>query len=553
MTGSTVSRRRFLAGTSVGAAGVLGLALTACGDDDAPPFSNAAPRSPTSGAPRRGGTLRAVGGPVGSALDVQRAKTMPESLLWQWTSNFLMRLSAASPFLPEPDLALAQPEIPADGLLLTFRLRPDATWQDRQPVGGRPVTADDVKASFDRLKALAQKSPRSGNYSNVESVIALDPTTVQFKLKSPQADLLSIMADQYDVIIPKEVAARGDEAVKSAEDVIGSGPYELAFFDPGRRVQVRRRADSFWRPNTAWLDGWELVTLLDEGQKANALFSGQADLADVPAVIARIFDRDTNFQVLRATTTARECLFINHAAGPLKDARVRQAIWRAIDRRDLYGAAFEGAGIPGGPVTPAGVAWALPDAELQRLPGFGDRATELAEAKKLLAAAGFPNGFDEKVITVDAMKLPMVAEAVSADLAEAGIRLQTEVVGSDLPVLQERLRKGEFTLAATTVLAGIYPDAQLYLYHHSKNGAANYGRYASTDLDAKLDRQRGMYNVAERMPLVQDIQRSIVNNPGPIWLGSRVQATVASSRVRNVVTAPFAAGYDTAENAWLRQ
>jgi peptide/nickel transport system substrate-binding protein len=548
-----LGRRGFLAGAGLSALGASGLLLTSCGGDDEEPRPVGAPASePDPLQPRRGGILRTAGGPVGTVLDIHRAKAIPESLVWQWAGNFLMRYSASAPYLVEPDLAKSQPEIPGDGTLLVFRLRPEAKWQDRPPVGARPVTAEDVKASFERIKALAQKSPRSGNYNNVDSITAVDAATLQFKLKQPQADLLAIMADQYDLVIPKEVAARGDEAITGPADVIGSGPYELTAFDPGRRAQMRRRTDGHWKPNTAWLDGWDFLSATDDGQRANALFGGQADVAEVPPVLARVFEQDPAYQVLRATTPARECLLINHLSGPAKDPRVRMAISRAIDRRQVYGTVFEGAGVPGGPMTPAAAAWALPESELRQLPGFGDRATELTEAKKLLTAAGYPNGFEDKVITVDAMKMPFVTDVIVANLAEVGIRLKTEVVGSDFAALQERAKKGDFTFAATVLLAGMYPDAQLYLYHHSRNGAANFGKYANADVDAKLDKQRTIYRYEERLPIVQEIQRAIISNPGPAWIGSRVLATATTARVRNMVATPFVAGYDTAENAWLR-
>jgi peptide/nickel transport system substrate-binding protein len=485
-------------------------------------------------------------------LDIQRAKTIPEALVWQWAGNFLLRFSAASPFLVEPDLAVALPEIPGDGTLLVFRLRPDARWQDRAPAGGRPVTAEDVKASFDRIKALGKKSPRAGNYNNVESIAAPDPMTVQFKLKQPQADLLSVMADQYDVVIPREIAARGDDAITSPSDVVGSGPYELTGFEPGQRAQLRRRADGYWKPNTAWLEGWDLLSVADEGQRANALYGGLADVAELPPALARIFEQDPAFEVLKATTPARECLLMNNASAPYKDPRVRLALNRAIDRRQVYAAVFEGAGVPGGPMTPAAAAWALPESELRQLPGFGDRATELAEAKKLLTAAGYPNGFEDRVITVDSVKMLPVAESLAASAAEAGIRLKTEVVGSEITVLQDRARNGDYTLAAMAVLAGMYPDAQLYLYHHSRNGAANYCKYASAELDAMLDRQRAVYRFEDRLPLVREIQKYIIKNPGPAWIGSRISLTATSVAVRNMVMAPMQAGYDTAENTWLR-
>ena len=559
------SRRSLLAGSSVAAAGVAGLALVGCGGGDSSKSSatpganqgNLTPIAPTQTTekPVAGGVLRQAGGPIGSVLDIHQTNTPYESAgVWHWAGNFLMRFSAQSPNLPEPDLAAAQPEIPGDCTLLTFKLRPEAKWQNLAPVNGRQVTAEDVKATFERIKSLGAKSPRSGNYVNVESITAVDKTTVQFKLKAPQADLLSAMSDQYDLIIPKEIADRGVDAIKGINDVIGSGPYQLTTFEAGQRIVMSKRKDGYWKPNTAWLDGWDLVNMVDTQQLSNALKANQVDVVGLPVDLAKSYDGDKNYTITRAPNPTRECVLINHNKDRYKDARVRQAIWRAINRKQVYDTVFGGAGIPSGPMTPAASAWLLPDAELAKMPGFGDRATELKEAKALLSAAGLADGFEDTILTATAYNTNLVNDVVVSNLAEIGIKLKTENVGTDFIAMFTREVKRDYNLCTTLFLSGPYPDAQLFIYHHTgAGGSRNYADYGSAELDAMLDKQRGVYDTKARLPLVQDIQRYIINNPGPAWVGSRIDYTVANARVRNRVATPFLAGYPTAENVWLKQ
>lgn len=545
---SRLSRRRLLGAGAVASAGLMGAALADCGGGETKKSPGGSPQ-PATATPRRGGVLRALGGPVGAILDVNRAKTAAELLLWQWTGNTLVRFGAVPPYLVQADLAEALPEA-LDGATVIFKLRKEATWQNRPPVNGRAVVASDVKVSFDRIRALGAQSPRGGNYQNIDSVTAIDDQTVQFKLKTPQADFLNILADQGDSILPAETVAKGNNAITQTQDVIGSGPYELSAFEAGRRVAVTRRSDGYWKPDTAWLDGWSLLSATDEGQKANTLFAGAADWADVSTSVGRIFDTSAGFQVSRATNPARECIVVNHTSGPWKDPRVRLALARAMNRTQVYPSVLEGAGIPAGAMTPAALEWVLPNSELLKLPGFGDRTSELTEARALLSAAGYPGGFDDKIVVVNSAKLPDIADMLTANVAEAGIRLKSETVG-DFNVAVDRAKQGTFSLLLTQFLAGLYPDAQLYLYHHSKNGVANYGKYSNADLDARLDKQRTLFKHDERLALVQDIQRFIVTNPGPVWIGSRIQATVVSAAVQGFRTAPLAAGFDPAENIWL--
>jgi len=555
------SRRRFIALSGTAVAGAAGLAVAGCAggdDDDGGNGTNdrltPTSETPTGEQPVRGGTLRSVGGPIGSLLDIHRTNTPWESSgIWHWAGNFLMRFSTVAPFLPEPDLAAADPEVTDEGTRLIFKLRPEARWQERDPANGRQVIAEDVKASFERIKALGALSPRSGNYVNVESITAVDDTTVEFRLRAPQADLLSAMSDQYDLIIPREIAARGEEAIRNAQDVVGSGPYELINFEPGQSFEMRRRADGYWKPDTAWMDAWQVTNQVDPQQRVNALRSNQADSTDLPADLAQTFEGDNNFIVSSAPNPTREALLINHKTERYKDPRVRLALSRGINRQQVYDTVFAGGGIPSGPMTPAAPAWALPEDELVKLPGYGKRDDEVREAKALLNAAGLSNGFDETVLTATAFNVNEVNDVVVSNLRDIGVRLTTESVGTDFALFLGREIRREYALATTLFLSGPYPDAQLYIYHHSKNGSRNYGDYGSAELDEMLDRQRGIYDFDERLALVLEIQRYIIKNPGPAWIGSRISYGVRNARVRNAVATPFLAGYDDAENVFLRQ
>jgi peptide/nickel transport system substrate-binding protein len=552
-----LSRRRVLAGSTMTAAGAASFALVGCGNDDdddvTPTPANGETPPPTNGEPQTGGVLRQVAGPVGSLLDPHRTNTPLESAgMWHRAGNFLMRFSAEPPHLPEPDLAESQPEVLDDGTRLVFKLHPEAKWQERDPVNGRMVNAEDVKATFERIMAEETTSPRRGNYLNVEGIEAIDEHTVEFRLFRPQADLLAAMGDQYDLIIPAEIAERGPEAIRGPEDVIGSGPYELVAFEAGERIEMRRRPDGYWKPNTAWMDGWEVINIVDMQQRVNALRTGQANYTDLPADLADPFADDPDFYVTSAANPTRECLLINHNVEPYTDPRVRQALQRAVNRQEVYENVFAGGGMVGGPMSPAAAAWTIPDEELMTLPGFRDRNTELTEARQLLDAAGYPDGFEDTILTATAFQVNLTNDVVVSNLAEIGIRLQTENVGTDFAVFLQREIAREYQLCTTLFLSGIYPDAQLYIYHHSTEGSRNYGDYADPEIDRMLEDQRGIFEYEERLPVVLDIQRKLIDEPGPVWIGSRLLIYVVHNSVRNYSATPFLAGYPLAEDAWIQ-
>ena len=553
-----------LAGGSTAAVGLASMALAGCGDDDdegSNGGTNNSALTPTSSTPStekpvRGGTLRALTN-VGSILDPHRTNTPAESLsIWGAIGNTLVRFSTKDAGAIEGDLASALPEVPADGLSLTFKLRPEAKWQNKAPVNGRAVTAEDVKLSFERIKDPATVSPRGGQFGAVDSITVIDPTTVQFKMKAPQADLLAVMSDQYNFVIPKEIAVRGKDAISSAADAVGSGPYELAEFVAAQKFTLRRRADEYWRPNTSWIDSFEYLHQTDPQNALNALRASQTDVIGTTADLARTVESDNNYRITRAPTPTRECLLVNHGVERYKDPKIRLALSRAINRQQVYDTVFGGLGFVGGPMTPAAPNWVLPDAELAKLPGYGKREDEIKEAKALLSAAGVADGFTETVLTVTAFDTEKIHDIVVSNLKDIGVTVNTENVGTDFAAnFLPREVGRQYNLATTLFLSGGYPDAQLLLYHHSDTktkGTRNYGDYSLPGLDAKLERQSTIYDAATRLPLVQEIQRDIINTPGPIWFGSRGTLTIWNAKVQNAASFPFASGFYAAENIWLK-
>ena len=242
------SRRQLLAATGplAGAAAFL----AACGGDKndeaqdtaAPTSSAGVSGTVPAGQPKRGGILRSAHGPLAADLDIHRINTPWESTgVWHWAGNFLMRFN--KDLLPEPDLAQAQPEISDEGMSLMFKVRPEAKFQPRPPANGRAVESEDIKLTFERIKNPAIASPRAGNYANVDAIETPDKQTVVFNLKAPDVDLLAKMADQYEIIIPKEMAARERLTPNGAQDVVGSGPYVLDSHVLDQGMEMSRRPD----------------------------------------------------------------------------------------------------------------------------------------------------------------------------------------------------------------------------------------------------------------------------------------------------------------------
>src|SRR5829696_1730825 len=195
-----IGRRRALGAAGLGA-GAMTIAA-ACGGDSKENTSSSSGNLPQgqsgqaapSGAStaKKGGVLRSAAGPLGAELDIHRTNTPYESAgIWHWAGNFLVRFNQN--FDVEPDLAAALPEITDGGTTLTFKLNPAAKWQQRPPVNGRAADSEDVKFTFERIKDPKTGSPRAAFFANIDSIQTPDKTTVIFKTKVPEADLLAKM------------------------------------------------------------------------------------------------------------------------------------------------------------------------------------------------------------------------------------------------------------------------------------------------------------------------------------------------------------------------
>jgi peptide/nickel transport system substrate-binding protein len=553
------NRRRALtsAGLSVGA-----MAIAACGggsDNEstdsgsgALPQGQAGQAAPTGGSgPKKGGVLRSASGPLGAELDIHRTNTPFESAgIWHWAGNFLVRFNQE--FNVEPDLAVALPEITDGGTTLTFKLNPQAKWQQRPPVNGRVADAEDVKYTFERITDPKTGSPRASFFTNVDAIETPDKTTVVFKTKVPEADLLAKMSDQYQLIVPKEWAGK-DKPVNSAADVVGTGPYVLDSHVLDQGFKMSRRPDGYWKPNTAWLDAWDFKRVDDAQAQLAAARADQIDSVGLTGDTLAEFERDkARWYVLQSRGATRECLLLNQTRDLYKDVRVRQAIWRAVERKQIYENVFAGLGIPGGPMTPAATQWVLPDSELEKLPGFKkDRNAELQEARQLLTAAGFPNGFEDTMTTVTAFMTNEEADLYVPQVKRIGITYRLENVGTDFNVFLQREISKNYSAAATLFLSGAFPDAQLNQYHFS-GASRNYAGYANPSLDAMMDAQSREFDTNRRKQLVFDIQKELINNPsGFIWIGSRTGATAYRTYYKGIYVGNFLAGYPAAEGGYL--
>ena len=295
-----------------------------------------------------------------------------------------------------------------DGLTYTFTLRRAAKFHN-----GEPVTAQDVKFSFERYRGTASKALKE----RVVSVDAVDPQTVRFRLKQPWPDFMTFYATPATGaawIVPKKyVESVGDEGFKKAP--IGAGPYRFVSFKPGVEL-VLEANEQYWRkpPSVKRL---VFRSVPDDTTRVAMLKRGEADVAYSLRGVLGEEIRKTPGLVLKSTlTTWTEWIYFAdqwNAKSPWHDRRVRLAANLAIDRAAINQAEYLGTARVSSSIIPHAMefAWAAPP-----------YAYDPGKARALLTEAGYPNGFDGGALATDT-SYATIAEAAVNYLQAVGIRV----------------------------------------------------------------------------------------------------------------------------------
>ena len=321
------------------------------------------------GPPRRGGVLLAVIGADPPSLDPHQESTFANIELVAPLYSTLLQLDPYHYPTIVGDVA-TEWKIAPDGLTYTFKIRQGIHFHD-----GSTLTAADVKATYDKIIFPPQgvRSVRKNAYTAVARVEAPDASTVVFKLKFPSASLLANLASPWNVLFPKKYLDQDPNYFKT--HVVGSGPFKFKGYTRGSTFEGERNPDYFIK-DRPYLDGYKFYISPETSVRAAAIRSGRAYIefrnlpnADVDAIRKQLGDKVT---VQETPMTGQWGIAINNTAKPFTDVRVRKALTLGIDRytmskvlAPLTGLKFVGA------LMRPGSEWAMPEADLEKLPGFG--------------------------------------------------------------------------------------------------------------------------------------------------------------------------------------
>ncbi len=417
-----------------------------------------------------------------------------------------------------------------------WRAIDDTTWEFKLRKGvkfhdGSDFTAADVVFTLDRVPNVPNSPSSFATYSKqiVEKII-VDPLTIRFKTAGPYP---LIPNDMGTILIVSSRAAKGagTEDFNSGKAAIGTGPFKLMRYAKGDRVELARH-DAYWGGKAPW-DKVTFRIITSDPTRVAALYANDvqaienvptSDLAKISKTVAINTFRVVSHRVmyLHLDSNRDRTPFVTDKAGkpldknPLKDARVRRAISKAINRPALVERVMEGAARTTGQL--------MPDGMFGYSPALKPEAYDADGARKLLAEAGYPDGFsltlhgpNDRYVNDD-----QIAQAIAQMLSRAGIATKVETMPSS--VYFSRASKLEFSLilvgwGSDTAEASSPLKALLATFNAGKGmGQANRGRYSNPKMDAMLDQALATVNDGKREKLLQDATAVAMTDLGIIPL-----------------------------------
>ncbi len=375
-----------------------------------------------------------------------------------------------------------------DGLMYEFSLRPGLKFHN-----GDPVTTADVAFSFDRYRGAAASTLKA----HVARVEIVDPSVVRFHLNEPWPDFMTFFgttASAAGIVVPKDYLAKvGDDGFR--KHPVGAGPYRFVSNKPGLEVELEA-FPGYWRRVPA-VKTLIMKSVPEATTRAVMVKTGEADIAfALDGSVAEAIQKGPHTSVV--ATKHASIFWIEFPKqwdpkSPWHDQRLRLAVNLALDRELINKAACLGFCPPAGVIVPRVMEYAL---QVEPLPH------DLAKAKRLLAEAGYPNGFDAGDFAA-IPGFPTVAEAVVNDLKAAGINVR--LIGMERASFLAAWKDKKLPDIFMTAVGNSGNAASRVESFIQSKGAYAYGGYP--DIDDLFQQQMSARDPLKREALLHEIQQ----------------------------------------------
>ena len=500
-------------------------------------------------AAKSGGELTAGWAGVGELRTFDPAQ-INQVLLFQVASNVLSGLMHIdAELVARGDLALDW-KVSADGTEYIFNLREGVTFHN-----GDKFTANDVVFTYNRSKD-PQKSIHSRVVSNVVDVSAIDDHTAKFKLQKPQASFLGKTLERSAGRAMTIVSRNALEKLGTAQyglTPVGTGPFRITSHELGQRV-VLEKFENYYDPQRPKLDKITILPIIDAEPLAAAMEAGDIQIIGGNPVAPELVDRfesNPDLVVDIAPAPGFQSVWMNPWRDPFKVTdfnkplselkkekgfMVRLAIAKGIDRDRYIRQAQFGRGVPAyGSINPA-MGFFFDGSLGER----SEQRSDLEEARRLLADAGYPNGAGFPKLTIKCTPSARREVQVIKNILKVNLNIDIDVRSMDFPVLIDDFRFMRWDLLRIGSGGDYDPDDAVvdWMQTSSKfNGRDRdkakmpFGVFSDKEVDELVDAQRFETNLEKRKALVQRANLITSNKVACAFIFHPVDVLVHHKRV----------------------
>jgi peptide/nickel transport system substrate-binding protein len=378
--------------------------------------------------------------------------------------------------------------------LWEFKLRPGVKFHD-----GSDFTAEDVKFSIERIPAIPNNpNPYTNNVRSIARIEIVDPLTIRFHTHGPNPVLPGQLGNVF--VVSHKVARDATPAdFRSGKATIGTGPYRFIRYEPAATVELDRY-DAYWGEKPEWKKVTFRIISKDAARTA-ALLAGDVDVIDyVPVTDIEALSKNPRVEIFKKVSDRliylifdmrrEQTPFATDNAGqpltrnPLRDLRVRQAMAMAIDREAMTTRVMEGLSVPAAQFAPAHI--------LGHDPAITVEKPDLDRARRLLAEAGYPDGFGLTVHCSNDRYVNdhKICQAVGSMLSRIGLKMKVETMPANVFFSRASTNRNEFSFYLSGWGHSSSGDISAFLtgHMHSEDRTRGLGSLNGVGLlDPKLD------------------------------------------------------------------
>jgi peptide/nickel transport system substrate-binding protein len=422
--------------------------------------------------------------------------------------------------------ALAESYEAADDVMsYTFNLRKGVKFHN-----GKEMTAADVKYSLDLTLNPPPPVAAAGFLANISEVVVVDDYTVRLDLSKPDPTIPGVLAWQrHCPIFPEGIA----DEINLLSEGIGTGPFKLVEFISNDRLTYEANTE-YWKPGVPCVQNLTLEVITDEQARVAALRSGEIDGATFSADVVTTLEGNDELEVLSGLTSSPRLLYINMVNDvPWRDARVRQAVSKAIDRQAIIDNVYAGNAVLSGPIPPGFGDWPLSEDELREI-----YTVDIEGAKALMAEAGYADGFPVTLISISAPRdYTLIAEVLREQLK--AINIDVSVEPQEIGTFVESLSSG-YDWASTGAGMRGDPSGHLISFRSGIGAFATmFGEgWKSDEMDQLYDQALSTTDHEQRKEIYTQLQRVLLTQELPnIYTVQPLKFQVIRKRVTGMYVA----------------